>query len=103
MEEIRIQVCGYQDLPELLKSEIHKIEHAEFGQVPIVKSHTWATPDITLTAFMDSNLVGHLHLVKRTIKLDNTDYQCSGINNLIVNRNTRGKKIGSKLLLYAKT
>lgn len=100
---MKIKTYKYHHLPELLKYEIQEIEQKEFGHVPIVKSITWALPDITVIAFMNETLVGHLNLVLRSIKLDNTEYQCAGINNLIVNSNTRGKKIGSKLLLYAKT
>lgn len=60
-------------------------------------------PDYSMVALENGELLGHLNLIQRIIHWDNEEVQCTGINNLIVSPKARRKKIGSKLLIQAKT
>lgn len=100
---MKIQAYKHEELPLQLKKELQNIEQSEFGHVPIVKSTVWATPDYSIVALENGELLGHLNLVQRTILWDKEEMTCTGINNLIVNPKARGKKLGSYLLFRAKT
>ncbi len=73
----------------------------EFGDVPIVREHSWAEPTWAFMGFVDNELVTFLNIVDRQVLADNQPVHFLGLNNVITEPQYRGQGYSSQLIRTA--
>lgn len=69
------------------KERTNGLINDEFGDIPIVKKTSWASPGWTIINYFENEIVTSYNVVIREITIDNQDLKTAGINNVITQKN----------------
>ena len=94
-----IKTINYNKLPNGLHELLEQYTNEEFGHVPFVQQHEWATPDWVILRYEAEELVTFYNVVLREITLNGRGYKAAGINNVITPKAYRGKGYSTDTLL----
>lgn len=94
---MRIEHHLVAELPTDLRLELSNRVDREFGHIPIVREHVWATPTWAFMGFVDDQLVTFLNIVDRQVMADGQPLHCFGLNNVITDPQHRQQGYSSQL------
>ncbi len=98
IKDIRLRVIPFDKLSLSETDLIASVVQREFGNIPIVQNHTWASPQIAILATSEKQFLGSVCLIVRQAKFDDQSVPIVGINNLITEAAARKNGVGGKLV-----
>ncbi len=89
-----IEIHPEKDLSSEREAELRQWFQNEFGSIPL----QWSKPEWYVLAFSQSNLIGRVGILKRSISVEGTPFEIAGITGMITGLEWRGLRIGTRML-----
>ncbi|WP_102157400.1 GNAT family N-acetyltransferase [Zhihengliuella halotolerans] len=72
--------------------------YADFGEWDPQQPYGYASHDVHLIARVGADVVGHVGWARRSISVGATDVDIAGVGGMLIAANSRGRKLGERLM-----